>query len=95
MTYDLDGNLTGDGSWSYTYDAENRLKQIQTSANALSAGHPQVIFGYTYDYLGRRIRAVGSTWSGTGWVDHRFTYQGLKRGHALPFTLTGRVRRPD
>ena len=33
FAYDLDGNLTGDGLWTYTWDAENRLKSAETSAS--------------------------------------------------------------
>ena len=59
--YDADGNLTADGLWLYTYDAENRLISMETHEsldNILSAvlGEPQprkLIF--TYDYLGRRV----------------------------------------
>ena len=28
--YDLDGNLTADGRWTYTWDAENRLMAMQS-----------------------------------------------------------------
>jgi hypothetical protein len=29
LTYDLDGNLTGDARWTYTWDAENRLTAME------------------------------------------------------------------
>jgi len=49
--YDADGNLTNDGRWAYTWDAENRL--IGMSALSSNIGPTSVTFGY--DYLGRRI----------------------------------------
>jgi RHS repeat-associated protein len=48
FTYDADGNLTGDGRWAYTWDAENRLVGIAPA----NGGWPQIAL--TYDYLGRR-----------------------------------------
>ena len=30
FTYDLDGNMTSDGRWNYTWDAENRLIRVQS-----------------------------------------------------------------
>src|ERR1019366_3567792 len=32
--YDLDGNLTNDGRWTYTWDAENRLTGMTSLATA-------------------------------------------------------------
>jgi RHS repeat-associated protein len=48
-TYDDDGNLTDDGTLTYRYDAENRLKQAVNAGVTLS-------YTYTYDYIGRRVR---------------------------------------
>jgi len=28
FSYDLDGNMTSDGRWNYTWDAENRLVKV-------------------------------------------------------------------
>ena len=36
--YDDDGNLTSDGRWTYTYDAENRPITAETTAAAVTAG---------------------------------------------------------
>ena len=49
--YDAAGNLTNDGvgGHNYTYDAENRLIQIDSSA-----------IQYAYDYAGRRIKRTVS-----------------------------------
>ena len=41
FTYDLDGNLTADGRWSYTWDAENRLIRI-VRATAVEIGRAHV-----------------------------------------------------
>ena len=55
--YDTNGNLIsktdGSGSWTYTYDFENRLKQA-----ALSGG---VTVNYAYDALGRRVQRSSSS----------------------------------
>lgn len=45
MAYDANGNLTGDGVWTFAYDAENRLKTAAKAGMAAS---------YAYDPLGRR-----------------------------------------
>ena len=45
IAYDPNGNLTSDGSFTYAYDAENRL--ITASGNGVAAA-------YAYDPLGRR-----------------------------------------
>jgi len=56
-TYDLDGNLTSDGKWDYTWDAENRLVSMQTAAIAYASavGVPRQMLDYTYDSQGRRV----------------------------------------
>jgi RHS repeat-associated protein len=60
FTYDTNGNLTSktdaSGSWTYSWDYENRLKQA-----TLSGG---VAVNYSYDALGRRVQRASST-SGT------------------------------
>ena len=55
--YDDDGNLTNDGRWVYTWDAENRLVQMETTSEATSTnvGHPYVKIVYAYDWMGRMI----------------------------------------
>ena len=45
QTHDVDGNLTDDGTATYTYDAENRLTQVVTGATTVQ---------FTYDPFGRR-----------------------------------------
>ena len=61
LTYDPNGNLTNDGTRTYTYDAENRL--VGSSAVGSSVT-------YTYDAFGRRI---AKTVNGT---TTRFLYDG-------------------
>ncbi len=61
-SYDLDGNLTTNGAWSYTWDAENRL------TSAVSNG--TLIATYQYDAQNRRIsKTVGTT-------THTYLYDG-------------------
>jgi RHS repeat-associated protein len=79
FTYDFDGNLTGDGQWSYMWDAENRLTTIETQASAVTAGVPKQKLEFAYDSAGRRIQKRVSNWSGTAYVvasDTRFLYDG-------------------
>lgn len=56
FTYDADGNLTADGRWSYEWDAENRLKAMQTLPAATVAGVPAQRLEFAYDAQSRRIR---------------------------------------
>jgi RHS repeat-associated protein len=53
LTYDTRGNLTGDGVWTYGYDAENRmLTAVSATVNA----------SFQYDPLGRRTKkSTGAT----------------------------------
>ena len=59
FTYDLDGNLTSDGRWTYTWDAENRLLRVQSRSDTPQGSWRRV--EWQYDALGRRIRQT--TWS--------------------------------
>jgi RHS repeat-associated protein len=53
-TYDGDGNLTYDGTFTYLYDAESRLTSVKQGTTAVAS--------YAYDAQGRRkSRTVGST----------------------------------
>ena len=53
-TYDGNGNLTFDGTFTYGYDAESRLTSIKQGATAVAS--------YAYDAQGRRkTRTVGGT----------------------------------
>lgn len=55
-THDADGNLTQNGLWDFTWDAENRLTQAATSAAAIAAGFPYHRVTYLYDAESRRIQ---------------------------------------
>jgi len=77
LGYDFDGNLTDDGRWHYTYDAENRLTSMETTA----AGVPRQLISFTYDYLNRRIsKKVQGGWNGSTYTSTdlwlRFLYNG-------------------
>jgi hypothetical protein len=53
MSYDANGNLTGDGTWSYGYDLDNRLKTANKTGTAASLA---------YDAEGRlRQTVIGSS----------------------------------
>lgn len=65
--YDADGNLANDGRWSYSWDAENRLVQMETLPDAVSAGAPKQRLNFAYDSGNRRYRSQLYTWnSGNG-----------------------------
>lgn len=64
IAYDADGNLTQDSVWTYSYDAENRLKTLTKAGQTITMD---------YDYLGRRIR---KTVTGTGAYDIKFLWTG-------------------
>jgi RHS repeat-associated protein len=69
--YDLDGNLTTDGRWSYTWDGENRLIGMTVST---SAG-PLYQLTFAYDWQGRRIQKVSVT-NGVTIATCNFLYDG-------------------
>jgi RHS repeat-associated protein len=56
-SYDANGNLTGDDTYSYEYDTENRMSFVYIDAD--SSGDYNTgdtpIAEYTYDYAGKRI----------------------------------------
>jgi len=62
-SYDCNGNLTGDGTWAYAYDPENRL----ITANKTTGG--TVAATYAYDPLGRRVEKSGTGVSTTFYID--------------------------
>ena len=55
-TYDLDGNLTDDGEWTYLWDAEQRLKTMIRAPRAVTAGAPYRRFEHTYDAFSRLVQ---------------------------------------
>jgi RHS repeat-associated protein len=84
-TYDADGNILTDGRWNYFWDAENRLKAIETFGNQAgnsksiwNSGVPLIHIDFKYDYKGRRISKLISTWSGSAFVassETRYAYE--------------------
>jgi len=62
-SYDASGDLLNDGSHQYTYDAENRLTQVDGGATV----------SYVYDANGRRIRKTTAT---SGSVDYLYDLAG-------------------
>jgi RHS repeat-associated protein len=80
FTYDLDGNLTSDGVWTYYYDAENRLYRVEiTTSLTPTSARKKLVF--EYDHLGRRIRKQVFAWatsdySTTATTDTKFFYDG-------------------
>jgi RHS repeat-associated protein len=50
--HDLDGNLTSDGNWTYTWNNENRLS---------TATNGTITIDFTYDYQGRLIQKDDGT----------------------------------
>ncbi len=61
-SYDLDGNMTQCGEWSYAYDSGSRL--VSASSNGL------VVAAFAYDARGRRVKKISA--DGT----HRYFYDG-------------------
>jgi len=75
--YDLDGNTTNDGRWTFTWDAENRLVSMQAISTVPSGAKKKLDFAY--DYQSRRIQKVVSTWNGSTYVaanTNKFLYDG-------------------
>ncbi len=73
--YDFDGNLTNDGRWFYTWDAENRLVRMVAST---STG-PQQRMDFEFDSKGRRIgKKVWNNTAGSGSpaLEQKYVYDG-------------------
>jgi RHS repeat-associated protein len=62
FAHDADGNLTQEGQWSYTWDAENRLIEMETLAIAYSAGAPRQKLEFAYDSQSRRFSKKVYDW---------------------------------
>jgi RHS repeat-associated protein len=61
--YDLDGNLTNDGIWSYEWDGENRLKSMTMTNVASVADSNRFRLEFTYDFQGRRFSKTVYNWN--------------------------------
>lgn len=90
--YDSAGNLVFDGNYRYSYDAWNRLVQINHASLASSApSNPtldDVVTGdvnrhFTYDGLGRLIRTQRpfsyDVTNNTAFLSERYYYDGIRR----------------
>lgn len=89
FTYDDDGNMLGDGRFVYTWDGENRLASIETSAAAASAGVPRVRVEYSYDHRFRRIGKESYFWDTSHWslaTSHSFLYDGWNMIRELQYS---------
>ena len=87
--YDLDGNLTNDGRWTYTWDAENRLTRMVSRSDTPSESWQWLEF--RYDWQGRRLSKTVSNWVTGHWsliTDHRFVYDGWNLIAVLTSDLT-------
>ena len=69
--YDADGNLTNDGRWTYTWDAENRLIQMTVNTGV----GPQYELTFKYDSRGRRIQKIVAL-NGVSISTNDFIYDG-------------------
>ncbi|MCE9616133.1 MAG: hypothetical protein K8T26_17815 [Lentisphaerae bacterium] len=72
FAYDADGNLTADGLWTYTWDAENRLMAMESLASVAAAHHKRLTFAY--DFQGRRV--AKTVFAATSTNTHTFIYDG-------------------
>jgi RHS repeat-associated protein len=66
FTYDGDGNLTSDGLWTNTWNAENRLIASECRVGVPTAGRMKEEWTYLPD--GRWTQRIVSTNNGSGWV---------------------------
>jgi RHS repeat-associated protein len=64
--YDLDGNLTNDGKFTYTWDAEHRLVSIESVANWPNA-NPKIRQTHQYDDLSRLTSTLTELWVQGSW----------------------------
>jgi RHS repeat-associated protein len=92
--YDDDGNLTQDGRFTYTWDAENRMVGV-TTRDDLPTAVPRVKVDYLYDHQSRRIAAATAVWTNDAWqaVENRsYLYDGwnvvTERTYSQTHTLT-------
>jgi RHS repeat-associated protein len=92
--YDDDGNLTQDGRFDYTWDAENRLIVV-TTRDDIPASVPRVKVEYVYDHQFRRIASATAVWTNDAWQaaeSRAFLYDGwnvvTELTHSQTHTLT-------
>ncbi|HTV84823.1 MAG TPA: RHS repeat-associated core domain-containing protein, partial [Dyella sp.] len=81
LSYDADGNLTSDGTNTYTWNARNQLTQV--SQNGVAQ------LSYTYDALGRRISKTVQAGTPTQYLYDRFNAVQETQGSAINPILNG------
>jgi RHS repeat-associated protein len=54
LTYDANGNLNNDGTYTYAYDEENRLTKVTRNSDSSVVGQ------YEYDALSRRVQKIAT-----------------------------------
>ncbi len=77
FSYDVDGNLTSDGRWTNTWDAENRLISMQSLTNGPAGS--KLWLNFSYDYQGRRVTKLVQSFNGSMWAvtdSNKFAYDG-------------------
>jgi len=75
LSYDDDGNLTNDGVFAFTWDAENRLTQVEPLSLTNGAKRVQ----NAYDYMSRRISKKVYAYDTDHWnlvTDNSFVWDG-------------------
>ncbi len=75
LEYDLDGNLTNDGTFTYAWDAENRLIAAYSGST--------LVISNAYDHQSRRVLKVTPT------ATHTFLYDGWNLVQETITTVTG------
>ncbi|MBI1728963.1 MAG: RHS repeat-associated core domain-containing protein [Candidatus Rokubacteria bacterium] len=80
LTYDLSGNLTGDGTTTYTWDARDRLVALTG---------PGVTASFSYDPLGRRLSKTINGTATSFLYDGRNPLQEQQGGSPVANLLTG------
>lgn len=76
-SYDVDGNLASDGRWTYTWDGENRLRQIESHSGLHDDSKRKIEFAY--DWQGRRIGKTSYLWVSGSWSNssnQKYLYDG-------------------
>jgi RHS repeat-associated protein len=75
--YDPDGNLTNDGRWAFSWDAENRLLSMVALSSIPSEAKLKLDFDY--DHQWRRLQKIVSTNNAGTYIAHatnRFVHDG-------------------
>lgn len=77
FSHDADGNLTNDGRFFYTWDAENRMLKAEGLSSSPTSSKRKV--EWAFDPKGRRVRQITSDGSSGSYVvteDLKFVYDG-------------------